>query len=151
MTVAVDGVTAQQVRALRHADTICFDHLPDGTGRAIRRAENTGSGFEETIDVPVESSRVQNYGPGNGPWVGYASTLSAPYDTVTQTILRRIRTGSRVAFVWTRDNSSPVTKAAGIVVDLLDVVVQNGTVADTFRASTFIGLDNSARMIQRAH
>src|SRR3954462_10865970 len=100
------SITAQEARALRHADTLCFDHLPDGTGqiRAIRRADHSTSGFEETVTITLNEghSRVDNYGPDNGPWTGYASMQSAKYDDRAQTLVRHIRAGSEVAFRWTR-------------------------------------------------
>lgn len=144
--------TAPEARAIRNADSLCFDHRPDGTGviRAIKRAENSDTGFEQTITVPVETSRVQNYGSGTGPYSACAVMLWAQTEPRVRTVTRRIKTGSRVAFEWSRDDNSPVTTEAGVVVDHLDVVIGNGRVTDTIRVSTFIGLDNSARMIRNA-
>lgn len=145
-------VTTQEARALRNADSICFDHKADGTGqiRAIRRAVNSAFGFEETVVVGIDLSRVNNYGPGDGPWAGFAMSHSVKFDALVQTLVRHIKAGSEVAFVWTRDNHSPVTREAGLYVDMLDVKVRNGKHTDTFRVSTFVGLDNSARMIRVA-
>lgn len=146
----VSGLSAVEARTIRNATSLCFDHDRDGNGyiRAITRGDDAD--HERTLTVPIESSRVQNYGAGDGPWDCFDMVMSAQYDDLAQTMLRRIRTGSRVAFVWTRDNASPVTRDAGLVVDMLDVKVHNGNVVDTFRVRTFVGLDNSARLIRKA-
>lgn len=142
--------TPSEARAIHTADSLCFDGDGDGNGfiRVIVRANSNEA--ERTITIPVESNRVNNYGPGDGPWTCFAMVMSAQYDDIARTLMRRIRSGSRIAFVWTRDNSSPVTKEAGIVVDMLDVKVMNGNVCDTFRMATFIGLDNTARMVRKS-
>ncbi len=152
-TMTTSPITGLDARMLRKADSIVF-HANGETAeiRAIIRATDQTSEIVHTI--PVEVSRVDNYGPGDGPgdgpWVCFAMLMSAKYDAVSQTFVRRTRTGSRIAFRWTRDNSSPVTKEAGIVVDMLDVSIQNGSVCDTMRMSTYIGYDNTARMVRPA-
>lgn len=140
-------VTAAQTRALRHADSICFD---TDQIRAIRRADNSSTGFEETVTIPVALHRVDAFDGSSGPFRCFAMTMSAQYDRRAQTFVRKVWSGSMIALTWTRGDSSPITREAGIVVDHLDVSVSNngGKLADTFRLSTFIGLDNSARMIQ---
>lgn len=144
-------VTSREARALRNADSICFDLRKDGGAliRAIRRGSNTASGFEEVVAVAVESCRVNDYSRvTEGPYVGFAMIMSALYDPIWQTVGHHIRAGSRLGLVWTRDNSSPVTEQAGIVVDMLDIQVQNGNRCGTFRVSTYIGRDNTARMLR---
>lgn len=149
-------IASQQARAIKTADALCFDHNPDGTGaiRAVTRAKSMiggGETTEYTVTVPVEVSRVQNYGPDSAPdgWRCFAMIGSSRHDDVAMTVARHIKAGSRIALVWTRDNSSPVTKEAGLYVDMLDVKVQNGSVTDTFRVATYIGYNNTARMTRR--
>lgn len=144
------NITSIDARTIRNADALCFDHDSEGNGQIRTITRGNDSDHERTLTVPVESSRVNNYGPGDGPWACFAMLMSAQHNDVARTLARHIRKDSRIAFVWTRDNSSPVTKGAGIVVDMLDVKVQNGSVCDTFRVATFIGLDNSARMVRKA-
>lgn len=143
-------MTTEEARAIRGADALCFDHDSDGNGqiRAVTRGKDWG--HEHTVTIPVEFSRVNNYGPTDGPWTCFAYIGSAQYDDRARTLVRRMRAGTAVAFVWTRDNSSPVTNEAGIVVDMLDVKVGNGSTVDTYRVETFVGLDNSARMVRQA-
>ena len=147
-TLSTTEISAQEARIIRTADSLCFDHTADGDGyiRAIFRDEHV----EGTFTVRVESSRVNNYGPNGGPYTCFTMIHSARYDDVACTLARHIRKGSRIAFVWTRDNASPVTKEAGIFVDMLDVKVLNGSAWDTFRVATYIGYDNSARMVRRS-
>ena len=91
------------VKALRHADTICFDHLADGTGRirAILRAENTNTGFEQHPHHPhatrsddYDYGRQHTYNP-DVVYTAYASSLSAKFDGVTRTLARRARWAAR--------------------------------------------------------
>lgn len=146
-------LTKQDVRALQHADAICFDHTGVGEGmiRAIQRAENSSTGFEQTHVIPALSSTVKNYGPENAEWRAYASILSAKYDDIGQTLVRHLREGTEFALEWTRDNSSPITREAGLVRDELRIRVRRSAkITDTFLVAVFIGKDNSARMVTRA-
>lgn len=147
-------LTSTDARAIRTADALCFDQNPDGTGviRAVFRAKDLiggGRTTEYTVEVPV-LSRVNNYGPGDGPWVCFAMVMSAQYDDRAQTFVRRMKAGTKIALIWTRDNASLVTREAGLYVDALDMKVQNGLVCDTYRVANFVGLDNTARMTQIA-
>jgi hypothetical protein len=152
-------LTSAQARAIREADALCFDHrmLDPRTGEsygAIRAIVRRRDGDDDiTTTIPIESSRVQDYSPTSSPngHVAFSMIQSAQYSDKARTLTRRIKAGTRIAFVWTRDNSSPVTRDAGIYVDMLDVQVQNGSVCDTFRVDTFIGLDNTARMVRVQH
>lgn len=147
------SLTAQDVRALKHADALCFDHR-DGEGqiRAILRAENSDTGFEQTHTIPAALSRIESYGGPEGELRAFAMLQSSKYSDIAQTLIRHLRTGSQFAFKWTRDNSSPITRDAGLVRDELRVSVQgkNAKVADTFLIEVFIGKDNTARMVQLA-
>ena len=146
-------LTAQDVRALRHADALCFDHTAgDGQIRAILHADHSDTGFEQTHAIPARLSRIESYGGPDGELHGFHMISSAKYDDIAQTLIRHLRIGSQFAFKWTRDNSSPVTREAGVVRDELRVTVQakGAKVADTFLVGVFIGRDNTARMVQLA-
>lgn len=152
-------VTAQQAKALRTADAICFDTHPDKQGgqvkqiRAIFREE--GDRSEYTVTVPVEVVRLQDYSKdgARGDYSAFEMVMSAKYDDAWQTMARRIKAGSVLGLTWHRDNASPITEEAGIKVDMLDLKVENTVrgkrVCDTFRVRTWVGLDNSARMVKR--
>lgn len=153
------------VKALRSATTLCFDHSKDhGTGiRAIhRKGEGAAYYDNETVHkVPVGDSRINNYSreryPSSGSGVDQEYTCfayigSAMFDANVQTFVKACKVGRSLGFRWVRDNSSPVTTEAGIVVDHLDVLIfdANGSAEFCSRMSTFIGLDNSARMVKYA-
>lgn len=150
-------LTTQDARALRNADSICFDHLPDGTGRirAILRADHSSTGYEQVHIITAESSRIDDYQPEphSGTYTGFAMAMSAKYDPTTVTIVRHLRAGSKFALIWVRDNNSPITREAGIVVDELRIRIQqrNAKTADEFNVDTRVSLDNSARMVQRTY
>lgn len=50
-------ITTAQLRALRHADTVCFDANADGSGdiRAIVREEHSSTGFDQEVRFPVQN------------------------------------------------------------------------------------------------
>lgn len=145
------SLTKQDVRALAHADSLCFDHTGEGTGRirAILRADRSSTGYEQTHEIPARMSSVENYGTEDGDWRAFHMILSARHDDLAQTLIRHLREGSRFVLRWTRDNASPITREAGVVRDELRIRVQgkNAKVADTFLVAVFIGKDNSARMV----
>lgn len=153
-------LTSIQASAIRKADSICFDHSPaddaattgnsHGQIRAITEGHRHGCEGQITLVVPIESSRMNNYGEARGPFVAFDMIGSAQHDVGWRTVCRQIKAGSRIAFVWTRDNGSEVTREAGLVIDMLDVKVQNGNVCNTYRVRTYVGHDNSARMVRVA-
>jgi hypothetical protein len=153
-TIIEHALTKQDVRALQHADSICFDHTGVGTGRirAIRRAENSSTGFEETHYIEAHHSSVTTYGIGAENYTAFSMFQSAKYSDMARTIVRHLREGSRFSLEWIADNSSPITKGAGLVRDELRIRVQgkNAKVADVFLIDVFIGYDNTARMVRKA-
>lgn len=155
-TLSATVISSTDVKALRNADTICFDHLADGTGRirAILRAESSSNGFEQTHTILTRSSRVKDYGRDHTDnpdvtYTAYASSLSAKYDGVTRTLARHLKVGCEIGLVWTRDNNSEVIRAANMHFDSLHVHVQprGAKVADEYLVQASVGYDNSARMI----
>lgn len=153
-------LTAEQAKSIRDADSVCFDHTPaedaattgnaHGVIRAITEGHRHGATGQITVSIPIEVSRVQDFGRSEGPYTGFDMIGTATYDRNWRTVCRQIKAGSRIGLVWTRNNSSPLTEQAGIVVDMLDIEVQNGNVCSTYRLRTQVGLDNSARMVRVA-
>lgn len=147
-------LTATDVRALKHADALCFDHLADGTSRirAILRAESSPTGFEETRSIAALDARLNDYGPSaDGPYTAFAMIGSAKYDAVAQTLIRHLKVGSQFVLVWTRDNNNGYVKDADLHVDTLRVRVQakGAKVADEFLIAYAVCRDNTARMVRR--
>lgn len=150
-TVTEHVLTAHDTRALRHADALCFDHHPDGTGaiRAIMRAENSDTGFEQTHTIPV-TSRVENYGPSRDAYKAWHGFIYAKSSHEAQTLIRHMRVGKRVHLRWTSDNASPVLVDAGVVRDELRIRIGDDKHADTYLVAVQVGLDNTARMVRGA-
>lgn len=155
-------LTAQDVRALKHCDSLCFDHGMAHTGndsggqiRALLRGDTSPTGYEQTHRIPAALSRVQDYERGDrvfdGTYTAFASINSAQFSGEARTLIRHLRVGSRFSFEWVRNNSSELTREAGLVVDQLRVHVQGkgAKVADVFLMDVFVGRDNSARMVKR--
>lgn len=149
-------LTAQDIRALKHADALCFDHTGTGEGqiRAIMRAENSSTGFEQTHTIRAYLSTVNNYGPDdpvNG-WTAFHMFTSAKYDTVAQTLIRHMRTGGQFTLDWVRDNNNDILRDAGLHQDELRMRIAppNGKNVDVFLVRVSVGRDNSARMIRGA-
>jgi hypothetical protein len=137
-------LTARDTRALRHADAITFDH---DSIRAILRAENSGTGFEQTHIIPVVS-RVENYHGSHDTYRCYFSFLHAKYDHQAQTLIRHLRVGKRVHLHWTAANQSPVLDRAGLVRDELRLRVGDDKSADTYLVGVQVSEDNTARMVR---
>lgn len=137
-------LTARDTRALRHADAICFDH---DSIRAILRAENSGTGFEQTHVIPVIST-VDNYHGSFDDYACFFTYLHAKYDHQAQTIIRRLRVGKRVRLQWVANNQSPVLNRAGLVRDELRLRVGDDKSADTFLVGVQVQENNLSRMVR---
>ena len=151
-TITEHVLTARDTRALRHADSLCFDHNADGTGaiRAIVRADRSSTGFEQVHTIPVVS-RVDNYSRGfDGPVTACYVLMYVTYDPMDQTLIRHMRAGKRVHLHWTAGNASPVLDNADLVRDELRIRIGDDKRADTYLLAVSVGRDNSARMIRRA-
>lgn len=151
-------LTSTDLRDLRRADSLIFEsgpHIETATHSQIRViVRGNDREGERTIRIPVLECRVDNYGPDSptGAWACFEMAMSAQHTPHVATLARLLRTGHSVRFVWTRGDASPVTREAGIVVDHLDVLVidRNGNALAMLRLRTFVGLDNTARMIKAA-
>lgn len=147
-------LTKQDIRALKHADAIAFDHTGEGAGqiRAIVRAEHSSTGFEQTHTIAAFISTVSRHDGTDGDVRGFHIDLHAKYDASMRTIIRHMKEGGQFALHWVRGNSSPVTERAGVVRDELRIRIapKSGAYTDEFLVAVFVGLDNSARMLTAA-
>lgn len=138
-------LNTDQARALRNADSVCFDYSASEGGaiRAIKRAnDNTGEG-ERTFSIPGVDTRVEAF---DGVTVVHCfdMVMSAQVTPEWQTVAKRIKSGVDVRLHWARGNWSPVTEEAGLVVDYLNIVI-NG---DEYRIGNYVGHDNSGRLVR---
>lgn len=149
-------LTAQDVRALRHADAICFDHRGgNGVGqlRAIVRADRSSTGFEQTHVIPCES-RLDDYSgePAPNGHNGFHMAMYAQHDRAARTLVHRLRAGNEIVLRWVRGNSSPVSKEIGFVRDELYLTTGKPDTrsSETYLVAVYTGYDNTARMVRSA-
>lgn len=143
----VEPLTAAQLRTIRNADTICFD-LIDGQCdiRAIRIAEKSTSGFEETIEIPVG-------GGGRTDITGFEMLHTPHFHDSWKTVTSLLRAGDRITLIWSPDHhTNDLVRSAGLHADVLQLRIDRGEGQKlrrlTFEISTRVGVDNRARMIQ---
>lgn len=145
-------LTTQDVRALRHADALCFDQLRDGTShiRAILRAEHSSTGYEQVHTIPC-TSRLEDYGRGTGDFTAYHQEMYPLVDAMCKTLLRHMRKGCSIGLIWKRDNNTENLRSVGFHRDELEVAIQpkHANWADTFLVAVSVGPDNTARMVKR--
>lgn len=158
-----EPITAQDKRALRHADSIVLRlYQGQATVEGYLRAGRSPNGFEQHHIIYAGGASITDYGRDHGhvptdEWHRYTGfeSLGSNYDDKVRTLIDRMRIGSTLGLRWVRDNNSPLTSKAGLVVDQVLLVVNrpaaNGGKAprpDVYLAETSCTLRNSARMIQ---
>lgn len=154
-------LTIHDVRALRKATDLCFDHnsAVEATSQARIRAIWGGKGGprpEQTYVVPVEGNRVSNYGPvigGFGGWDCFHMAMNCQHMEHMRTLVHFIKTGDRLGFHWVRGNSSPVLDKADVVRDEFYIEVirekpHTKAAVHTFLVHISVSLDNTARMVR---
>lgn len=162
-----EPITTIDKRALRHADRIVFRlYQGQATIEAYLEPRNprNSTGFEQKHTIYVGGTHVSDYGKTYS-WVsaedghrysGFHMESSSQFSPMVRTLIDRLRVGGHVALHWRRDNLNGPTRDAGIVVDDLFLHVtppaaktaQVPAPPDVYMVRTFVGLDNSARMIQ---
>lgn len=118
-------LTKEHLKALRTADSICFDHYKGpkgGTGkiRAIKRTPKDIWEKEKTIEVPAVST-VRGYGTCHERIQVSPDTIScfdmahsAQYDEELQTILSLLRVGDEIEMVWVAGGGNGYVKRARV-------------------------------------
>lgn len=146
-------LTAEDVRKLRNADSVCFDgnYSDDGNHNHIRAIERgTDLMHEQTYFIRVES-RLTDYRATPMPrgWHAFDMIHSAQFSSEWQTIATHITAGCSLMLHWHRNNGSPVTDEAGLVVDYLNLlVIKPNRDTKTYRIRDYVGRDNIARMVR---
>lgn len=151
-----ETVTAQHVRALKHADSIVFRHYEGQTTvEAHRDGAHTSTGFADVVTIYAEST-VTDYGRETSWQPADAYTCfhmehASQFAPVAATLVGRIAAGDTLRLEWIRDNNNDLTRAAGLHVDELRIVItkKNGK-RETYTVDVQVSLDNSARMIRKA-
>ena len=159
-SVLDNQVSAQDKRALRHADSVVF-RLWKGqaTIEAIRDGRDTADGFDAKHILYVGAAHVADYHPGVSPepgqrhWAGFH--MEHHFNAKTRTLMDRLVVGGRVELHWVRNNTTEVVTEAGLVRDelylhVLDRPGKTGTPARpaVYLVTFYVGYDNTARLIR---
>lgn len=176
-TVTAVELSADDVRALRTADTVSF-HYYDGRGYVqltLDGGERTGEprtltvaeqrAFPQGVDRSAERRRTidvttEMHGYGADGWsswnaesepraAAFEMINSAQYSDVWRTLVSLMRKGDRLTLAWVADNNTDNYRAAGLHGDHLKVIIVRGETRLTFNLVTAVRPDNSARMIRR--
>lgn len=162
--VTTVGLTKVDLKALRSADAICFDHYsekgePRRGIRAIKKVENDPWDTERTHFVPCRSHVAvydrDSFGASATDEAKCFQMINcAQYDDYWKTIVGLLREGDEVVLKWTGANNNGYltqAKAGGDELyrdDLALFVRRNGSLKYSFQVSTSICPNNSARMIK---
>jgi hypothetical protein len=106
--VKTTGLSADDIKALRQADTICFDQLKDQVGqiRAIKRGRRGDRDLFRTQDaervIPCKSRVWASLREGvtQNDLTAFEYCGSAKYDSAIQTILGLLKPGDEVELEW---------------------------------------------------
>jgi hypothetical protein len=165
----ISTITAQDKRALKHADKIIFRLYEDScTIECVKDGEHTSDGFEQThtiyCDVKitdysashswVEPERLRNYTGFHMEHTGVS------FNDDLRTLVDMIPIGGRLTLSWTRGNDNESNREIGWVRDELRLIVHHPgrEVAGqpqrkprqpwSFIVEIRVGPDNTARMVK---
>jgi hypothetical protein len=147
-TITDRVLTTQDARALRNADAIAFIHSGVGTGgiRAIVRAENSPTGYEQTHLITARMSTLETYGPPVEDVRGFHLEMNVKVVPHMQTIIRAMRAGKQFTLKWVRDNNNQNYPKVGYHRDELRIRIGDDKRADEYLVAVYVGPDNTARM-----
>jgi hypothetical protein len=156
-TTDVRPITAQDIRALKHANGGTTFHLHQGEGyiRAHRRGENTASGFDESHQIPVRTSladynREDGYRSGDlGDYEAFHMDYGFGSDEWRTILHAHLRAGDTVWLQWTRSNNNELFRGIHWHQDELRLVIERKDKRYTYLIDTRVGPDNSARMVRK--
>lgn len=161
-----EPVTAQDKRALRHADSIVFRlYKGQATIEANLDAQRSPTGFEQKHLIYVGGAHVTDYSREHSyvpekEWHRYSGFhmehSGVRYNHPLRTLVDRLRIGGTASLHWIRGNSSPLTIEAGLVVDVLYLHITQPPmkaatkppVTDVYMVDYSVSQDNSARMVK---
>lgn len=154
-----DVITAAHKRALRHADSIVFRlYQGQATIEANLDARRSKTGFDEKVTINCGAARVNDLGREHtyvpeDEYHRYSGfeMASGIYNQAIRTLVDRISIGGTLTLLWTRSDNNDITREARIAVDHLHLQIRtpkNPNYPDCYLVRTFVGRDNSARMVK---
>ena len=147
-TREVAPLSADDVKALRSATMVAFDHKPDGEHALRAIIEKRNGAFETRGELRIPAhSRIQRYSDPREYDRAYALIQSAEFNDEWVTVKRALRAGDVLSMEW-RANSNSYVRDAGLNLDelILHVYRENKRVG-SYMLVVSVCPDNSARMI----
>lgn len=168
-SITTQTLTAEDLKALRRADSVSFHHRQDETylvaslrslsePRVYTAAEqrlfpNTDLGGDRTRRIDV-SGRVQAYDRSTvrravDGGSAFAMVHSGQYNDVWRTITSLLKAGDDLHLDFTGDKfANQYSRTAGLHLDVLSLVVRRGPTRLVFTLDVAACPDNTARMVQ---
>jgi hypothetical protein len=149
---ATAGITANDVKAMRTCDSVCFYHA-DGKGAVSAVKRGKAPWYEESRhDVPCQASSLTVYGTDRthdpSAVKCFALVSFAREKDTWQTVAGLLRAGDVLELSWVGANNSECLKRANLFADELYLVVVRGKRRMTFNISYQVCPDNTARMVR---
>lgn len=142
------AITADDVKALRNATMVAFDHMRNGEHRLRAIIEKRDGAFETRGELHVRAqSHIQRYSDPTEYDNAYALIQSAQFNDEWRTVAKALRAGDVLSMEW-RANSNTYVRDAGLNLDELVLhVYRDGKRAGTYMLVVSVCPNNSARMI----
>ena len=154
-------ITAQQIRALKGAQRMCFITRGGRTYiRAIREVEMHGFKTEADCEIDCHMQSTIYGGDQTGHYQhrhditnAFAYLGVCKYDPCWQTTIKHLKVGDSLTLRWTADNNTGTLIDAGLHCDTLELLVRRTSKTGkhfifTYHIDTSICPDNTARMIR---
>lgn len=152
MFSATAALSATDLKALRSATMVAFDHCRDGDHRLRAIIEQRNGAFETRGEHKVAAtSGIETYGSDYGRFnSAYALIQSAQFCDQWRTAVQSLRPGDFLSMEW-RANSNGYVRDAGLNLDELVLHVYRGE--QRKRVASYLLVvsvcpDNTARMIR---
>lgn len=147
-TVDIAPLSAEDVKALRNATMVAFDHVSNGEHRLRAIIEKRNGVFETRGELKIPArSYITKYDDQREYNAAYALIQSAQFNDEWRTVAKTLRAGDVLSMEW-RANSNGYVRDAGLNLDelMLHVYRENKRVG-SYLLVVSVCPDNSARMI----
>jgi hypothetical protein len=146
------AISADDVKALRTATMVAFDHMRNGEHRLRAIYEKRSDTFETRGERSIAArSHITKYSDPREYNNAFALIQSAQFNDEWKTVAKSLRAGDILAMEW-RANANQYTQDAGLNLDELVLHVFRGENhrlhAGTYMLVVSVCPDNSARMIR---
>lgn len=151
------ALTATDIKALKKADTICFDHFEGKSGiRAIKKTrldDVWDADLTHTIEATAYKGDADynHNADGHQDWNGYLHFGHANSYNHLQTLWSLLRVGDTIGLIWNANShDSQVVSESELIADTLYLRIERNTGAVLhLLVQTTVTKDNSARTIRQ--